>query len=130
MSKQEMAGQKELARHYPNRRIRNGQINCICGWKTETTGQAKQQKSFRRHQTRRVLVAANAAEGPQTGKLFDLSVTLKGTKGEETVSIAVAGTESVAIACMALHQVGKPEYISAIMNGIADPEGWEDEDAS
>lgn len=62
MSAQEMAGQKELARHYPNRRIRNGQINCICGWKTETTGQANQQKSFRRHQIRKVLAAANEAD--------------------------------------------------------------------
>lgn len=61
MISQEMAGQKELARHHPDRRIRNRQVNCICGWKTQTEGKAKQDKSFRRHQIREVLAAIEKA---------------------------------------------------------------------
>lgn len=124
MSAQEKAGIKALARHSQKTGVRNGQINCMCGWKTETTGQAAQQKSFRRHQVREVRAAIEDAEEPKDGVLFGLVVDLKRPQGEETVKIQVSGTDDYEIACLALHQVGKPEYLMAILHGMDDPEGW------
>lgn len=57
MSAQEKAGIRALARHTQKTGIRDGQIHCVCEWKTQTMGQANQQKSFRRHQIREVLAA-------------------------------------------------------------------------
>lgn len=67
MSAQEKAGIKALARHSQKMGIRNGQINCLCGWKTETTGQVNQRKSFRRHQMREVLAAIEASRDQEAG---------------------------------------------------------------
>lgn len=64
MSAQEKAGLRALARHSQRKGIRDGQIHCVCGWKTQTTGQLSQQKSFRRHQIREVLAAAKKADAP------------------------------------------------------------------
>lgn len=130
MSAQEKAGIKALDRHSQKMGIRNGQINCTCDWKTETTGQVNQRKSFRRHQMREVLAAIKDTEEPNDGVLFDLIVDLKRPQGEETVKIRVSGTEDYELACLALHQVGKPEYLMAIISGVDDPEGWVEEAAS
>lgn len=138
MPSQEKAVIKAMRRHQRDgRRFRDLLVHCACGWKSPALKARKgsndfalaredQAKSFERHVAREVLAATGVAEAPLAGKLFDLIVNLKGAKGEETVTIALSGTDSVSVACMALHQVGKPEYIQAIMTGIDDPEGWVD----
>lgn len=139
MTPQEKAVTKALRRHQRDgRRFRDLLIHCACGWKSPelmarkgsndfAAAREDQAKSFERHVTKAVIEAASTEPGDtDAGKFFDLNVNVKRKKAEATVHIAVSGTDDVVLACIALHEVAKPEYLSAIISGFEDPEGWEE----
>lgn len=131
LSPQEKAVTKALRRHHREGGHRDTRVHCACGWTSEglklgalrERGKDAQLKSFERHLTKEVIVAARAHEK----QLFDLEVELtrKSTGAVENVKIQVSGTRDIAIACSALHQVGQLEYLDQVIDSWEGREGWD-----